>query len=566
MGERGFTVRARWRALMPVLAALLLALAGVAAAHDVDLARLAADPPAAEVLAGLHDADLQPVDSRGILFEDDRGAHWWRVTARRDFPAAGEPQLVLESPYSNRVQAWVPGGGRGVPHALFGPDADDRYAPRALVIELPRGLAAGQSAWLRVDATAGYPMQVSVAPRDAVHRADRAHVTLRTAILTALLVLGLLAIGFWVGTGDRSYGYLSGMLLWALLFLITIGGEARGWPLLDDMLARSPQLSRFAALLGLLCSNMFQQRYLDMPRRLPLLSKVLHAITAVVAGLALLTLFSAAAFIPTIGNLALSASALVVVVASGRLAWRGDRPALLLLLSWLPLALFTILRALQLNRLWESAPAWLGQSLAAGFVMAGLLLTLGLAHKLLELRRDRDLASARADVDALTGVASRPAIERALGEATQAALAGGTPLSVVFADIDHFKAINDGHGHHVGDLCLQRICRTIMDTLGEGVGVGRYGGDEFLLLLPRTGLDDARAAAERVRAAVRGLRLEADRGAVGCSLSFGVAEWVPGESMEKLLRRADAALYASKSAGRDRVSAGPPEVAGQVVA
>src|SRR5690606_12313527 len=286
------------------------------------------------------------------------------------------------------------------------------YAPRALVIELPRGLAAGQSAWLRVDATAGYPMQVSVAPRASVHRADRAHVTLRTAILTALLVLGLLAIGFWVGTGDRSYGYLSGMLLWALLFLITIGGEARGWPLLDDMLARSPQLSRFAALLGLLCSNMFQQRYLDMPRRLPLLSKVLHAITAVVAGLALLTLFSAAAccvmsssrfrnldldrprrlpllsrvlhaitavvaglalltlfsaaaFIPTIGNLALIASALVVVVASGRLAWRGDRPALLLLLSWLPLALFSILRALQLNRLWESAPAWLGQSLAA---------------------------------------------------------------------------------------------------------------------------------------------------------------------------------------------------------
>ena len=468
---------------MPALAALLLAFAGVAAAHDVDLARLAADPPPEEVLAGLHDARLQPVATRGILFENDREARWWRLTARRDFPAGDAPHLVLESPYSTRVQAWVPGGGQGEMHAMYGPDADNRYAPRALVIELPQGLEAGQAAWLRVHAPAGYPMQVSVASRDAVHRADLVHMAWRTAILTALLVLGLLAIGFWVGTGDRSYGYLSGMLLWALLFLITVGGEAQGWPVLDGMLAQSPQVSRFAALLGLLCSNMFQQRYLDMPRRLPVLSRILHAITAVIAVLVLVTLFSAAPFIPTVGNLALIGSALVVVVASGRLAWRGDRPALLLLVSWLPLAVFSILRALQLNHLWEGAPAWLGQSLAAGFVMAGLLLTLGLAHKLLELRRDRDLASARADVDALTGVASRPAIERALGEATQAALAGGTPLSVVFADIDHFKAINDGHGHHVGDLCLQRICRTIMDTLGEGVGVGRYGGDEFIIVL-----------------------------------------------------------------------------------
>lgn len=555
MGGWGTTGRGRLCACVLMLAALLLASAGAAAAQDVALARLAADPPPDEVLAGLHDASLEHFHDRGILFENNREARWWRVTALRDMEAGLEPQLVLESPYSSRVEAWVPGGAQGSLHAIYGGTGDERYSARALVIPLPSGLAAGDSIWLRVFAPAGYPMQVSLAPRDEVHRADRSHVAWRSAILTALLVLGLLAIGFWVGTGDRGYGYLSGMLLWALVFLVTVGGEVRSWPVLDPILAESPQLSRLAAMLGLICSNLFQQRYLDMPRRLPRLSRVLDGITLVTAALAAVTLFSAAPAIPTIGNLALIASALIAVIASSRLAWRGDRPALLLLASWAPLALFAILRALQLNELWKDAPAWLGQSLSFGFVLAGLLLTLGLAHKLLELRRDRDLASARADADALTGAASRAAIERALVQATRDADGNGTPLAVAFADIDLFKGINDGHGHQMGDRCLQEVCRTIVATLGDRVLVGRYGGDEFLLVLPRCGLGQARAAAERVRVAVGELRLEADGRVVECSVSFGVAEWVPGESMEKLLRRADAALYASKSAGRDRVSA-----------
>lgn len=556
MGGWGTTARARWRVRVPVLAALLLAFVGVVAAQDVSLARLAADPPRDEVLAGLHDASLEQVHNRGILFENNREARWWRVTALRDMEAGLEPQLVLESPYSSRVEAWVPGGAQGSLHAIYGGTGDERYSARALVIPLPSGLAAGDSVWLRVFAPAGYPMQVSLAPRDEVHRADRSHVAWRTAILTALLVLGLLAVGFWVGTGDSSYGYLSGMLLWALVFLVTVGGEVRGWPVLDPVLAASPQLSRLAAMLGLICSNLFQQRYLDMPRRLPRLSRVLDGLTLVTAALAAVTLFSAAPAVPTIGNLALIASALVAVIASSRLAWRGDRPALLLLASWAPLALFSILRALQLNGLWKDAPAWLGQSLSLGFVLAGLLLTLGLAHKLLELRRDRDLASARADADALTGVASRAAIERALLQATRDADRSGAPLAVAFADIDLFKRINDGHGHQVGDRCLREVCRTIAASLGDRALVGRYGGDEFLLVLPRSSLGQARATAERVRKAVRELRLESEGQEVTCSVSLGVAQWVPGESMEKLLRRADAALYASKSAGRDRVSAG----------
>lgn len=566
MGDGGFRKRIRGGpAWAPSLAALLLAWCGVALGQDLSLARLAADPPAAEVVAGQHDAALQARPDARILFESERSPRWWRIAADRDIPAAQSPQLVLQTPYSTRVEAWLPGRTEPTRHAVYGADADLRYSPRALVIDLPDGLRPGQALWLRVDAPAGYPMAVSVQSRDAVHRADLAHVAWRSAILTAMLVLALLAAGFWAGTGDRSYGFLAGMLLFGLVYVASVGGELRAWPVLGRMLAESPQLSRMGAFLGLLCSNLFQQRYLDMPRRLPVLSRILHAATLVVLALLLFTSFSAAPFIAIVGNLALIVSALVVIAAGARLAWNGEWPAILLLVSWLPLAVFSILRAMELNGFWIG-PEWLEQTLAASFAFAGLLLTLGLAHKLRELRRDRDMASARADIDALTGAASRPAIERGLLAAVTAARLAGERLSVAFVDIDHFKRINDAHGHPVGDRCLRLVCQSMRDELDQAALLGRYGGDEFLLVMPRTGLEDAIATGERVRASVGRTGLAVGAQTLRCSLSAGVAELQPGESPEQLLARADAALYAGKSGGRDRVVSAPVSWQGEAVA
>lgn len=541
------------------IAAWLLACSGVVAAQDLDLelARLDADPPAAEVLAGRHDAGLQVQSDARVLFEPERSPRWWRITARADIPADLEPQLVLEAPYSTRVRAWVPGGHPdGSLHAIYGTGSDDRHAGRALVVALPEGLSAGQAAWLRVDAPAGFPMPVSVATRDAVQRADLAHVAWRSANLTALLVLALLAVGFWIGSGDRSYGGLAGMLLAGGAYLAMVGGEARWWPALAELIAASPQPARLAAFLGMVCSNWFQQRYLDLPRRLPRLGGLLRATTMVIVALALVTLASDAAWIATAGNFALLLSAVVVLVASARLALGGDRPGLLVLVSWLPLALLSAVRGLELNDAW-SGPAWLGSALAGSFVLAGLLLTLGLADKLLQLRRDRDLASARADVDAMTQAASRPAIERALDAAVERAHASGQPLSLAFIDLDRFKQVNDTWGHNVGDGVLRETCRRVRALLRKGDLLGRHGGDELLVLLPATGLDAALRIAERMRAAIDGHPMAIDGHLVASSLSLGLAELRPGEGAESLLHRADAALYASKDAGRNRVTHDP---------
>jgi diguanylate cyclase (GGDEF)-like protein len=130
----------------------------------------------------------------------------------------------------------------------------------------------------------------------------------------------------------------------------------------------------------------------------------------------------------------------------------------------------------------------------------------------------------------------------------------GMPLSVVFFDIDHFKRINDEHGHPVGDQSLRLVATRTRGKLRKHDFLGRYGGDEMLVILPGTALDDALTVAEHLREAVNNRPLTIDGRVIDTSLSLGVAQLGVGETFERLLERVDTALYSSKSAGRDRVT------------
>lgn len=156
-----------------------------------------------------------------------------------------------------------------------------------------------------------------------------------------------------------------------------------------------------------------------------------------------------------------------------------------------------------------------------------------------------------AEKDPLTGVANRRFLDGALAEQIAMLERTGIPFSVVLIDLDHFKSVNDEHGHGVGDQALVRFAR-LLDTLCRGTDVaGRFGGEEFLLILPGSRLEAAALVAERVRRAVP----EATPREMGGRLtaSLGVAEAVVGDTAETLLARADAALYRAKHNGRDRV-------------
>ena len=153
--------------------------------------------------------------------------------------------------------------------------------------------------------------------------------------------------------------------------------------------------------------------------------------------------------------------------------------------------------------------------------------------------------------DALTGLPNRRCATDLFAQLARSAERNGSPLSVGLIDLDHFKRINDTYGHKAGDIVLQRFAETATGALRESDVLARWGGEEFLVLLPDTPVKKAYQSMARVRAALEQTRLlTADAAAV--TFSAGLAQFRPGESIEHTVERADFALYRAKSEGRNR--------------
>jgi diguanylate cyclase (GGDEF)-like protein len=158
--------------------------------------------------------------------------------------------------------------------------------------------------------------------------------------------------------------------------------------------------------------------------------------------------------------------------------------------------------------------------------------------------------------DGLTKAYNRQYLYQRLPEEIDRSKRYGDALSVVLFDIDHFKKLNDKYGHPAGDFVLKEVVRVAQATVRDVDGLVRYGGEEFLVLLPKTALPGAVQTAERIRVALAALELPWSDQKVKVTSSFGVAQLKDSEGDDDLLRRADEALYAAKTAGRNRVVPG----------
>jgi len=177
-----------------------------------------------------------------------------------------------------------------------------------------------------------------------------------------------------------------------------------------------------------------------------------------------------------------------------------------------------------------------------GAVSAALLLYL----LLVKMRT----AAHMARYDALTGLLNRHSMGERLDDEIARARRTGDPLALVYVDLDHFKKINDRYGHGTGDTVLRHAARLFSENLRRHDALGRWGGEEFLVCLPHTDLEAARAVAQKLRLAVATYDFELD---APLTCSFGVTCYRLGESAELLLSRADEQLYRAKEEGRDRV-------------
>jgi two-component system, cell cycle response regulator len=158
----------------------------------------------------------------------------------------------------------------------------------------------------------------------------------------------------------------------------------------------------------------------------------------------------------------------------------------------------------------------------------------------------------QAMTDELTGLANRRHGAHALERAVALAVRHGHALALARIDVDRFKSINDTHGHQAGDEVLAEVARRLAGSVRGGDELARWGGDEFVAILPATERGGARRAAERMRAAVAASPVDVRGARVAVTISVGWAHWV-GDTPDDLLARADRALYEAKDVGRDTV-------------
>lgn len=179
------------------------------------------------------------------------------------------------------------------------------------------------------------------------------------------------------------------------------------------------------------------------------------------------------------------------------------------------------------------------------------------AHQELQQSFTREQALAR--IDDLTGINNHRSLLQLAEREFDVAMHYRPPLSMMFFDIDHFKQINDTFGHAMGDLVLQKIIDVVCSDLRRADVIGRYGGDEFVILMPHTSAQEALPFAERIHASIAALRLDTDKCPLTLTISIGIAQTIhttePGagstDTVESLLLRADQAMYTTKQTGRN---------------
>lgn len=184
--------------------------------------------------------------------------------------------------------------------------------------------------------------------------------------------------------------------------------------------------------------------------------------------------------------------------------------------------------------------------------------------RLQQAKADKEQLERLVSFDSLTGLYNRQAVLGRLREAINHAQRYKENLSLIMLDIDHFKKVNDQYGHLVGDDVLEKVSTLIRDNIRNTDIVGRYGGEEFIIVLPQTDLHAARVVAERIRKIIETAKMKDFAGNMfSITVSQGISGWEPDDDIHSFISRADEALYKAKESGRNRVEVSPNSESGE---
>ena len=563
---------ARWPFLLAIAGLLCVAQAGnvhadtprnAPAALSISALPEGVDPAAAAVAGGLFDAAFQPLAGSAPYFAKG-AARWYRLRLTADWRARSAPLLIIHNARFQPVTLYLPWNARGQTQYHAQSDRDARFTRRALVFELPHDLRASQSLYLRVPESArATPFSVEIDPEEAYHVRDAGWARVMTFFEAVQFTMILVGLTLWLALRERLYGFFVGYLVPQFLYLLVSTGDIYLLPGARWIEPLGVRLLWFVAALGTPFALSFIIEFCEMRRIAPRLARLLSWLRWPWVVLTLTSLLPMAWHVgnslqPDVGNVLFLLCAVAAITAVAAAWRRGSTAAGIFLLAWMPQSVFTALRAAQVL-LQLPLPGWLEFGLPAALALSSLVLTLGLGLSTLQTRRERDRARDEARRDALTGLPNRRALMARIAEALIDARQTHRPLSLIFLDLDHFKAINDRHGHLAGDACLRILAERAQSELRPADTLARWGGEEFVVLLPGAALDEASTIGERIRRRVEADPFVAGGEAIAITVSLGISGYsrTSIDSPEQLIEQADAALYRAKAEGRNRLAVHP---------
>ena len=558
----------------PRLASWLLSLAAalsgaaVAAAHplpvqvpedQVQMLDPTLTPPDIQALTtGSSDAQFGPFKARGSHLL--HGTLWLRLPPQPPAVWDGStPVLVVRSGLEQSVDVFARRAGRSVPLALttsipkFG-GAEDK------VFALSPGLDAAPI-YVRVArlGRATTDLAFSTSTLSEVLGNAAAHARIIALAFGALVAMAVSALLIRLLLRDAIYPLYGALFFLQALYLAYFSGQGFSWPLLSVLRPITNYASNLTVAMSAAAAALFVREFANLRLFSP---KVYSAFGWLAVSFIALTfanflrVFNWGVPIAAVGNLMFLGSAIFTIVVAF-LAWRrgGNRAAGWFLIAWSLLCTFQIITAVRLLQTRaDSAEGILYYGLAPSMVAAAVLVALGVADHVRQQSLALSEAERRAQTDPLTGVLNRRSLIEHLDGACLRAKARNMPISVLFLDLDHFKQINDTYGHAAGDACLAGIIPPILAELRQSDVIGRYGGEEFVVILSGADAAAAHPIAERICRRVAAIRIEGFDSPISVTCSIGVAASDKlGVWGQHLIAHADTAVYAAKRSGRNQV-------------
>ncbi|GFE84139.1 hypothetical protein GCM10011487_61390 [Steroidobacter agaridevorans] len=555
-------------AWLVALGACLLAVPSLGSAADAVVANGTSleiqmlDPAAGDagienLTSGALDPRFQPFDFTAARKRDS--AFWLRLRAEENSTPGSVPTLNISKGRHLQIQAYTVQGGHTVPlrAATYLPGFRGMHQ---IVLALPDRLVEGQLLYVRVDPQGqgweGLQFGVSTLEQTLATGAERARMI--AIAFGALMAMAFSSLLIWLVLSDRLLLFYATLFSLQALYVAYLSGQGFEWPLLELAAPVMSYTWNVTAALSGAAACLFVREIAELRLYSPKVYAIFGwmAITFVVLAFANVAQHvGLGGVVAAMGNLVFLGSAVFTLVVAF-LAWqRNNRAAGWFLIAWGLLEGFTIATAIRLLVTDpEGAEGLLYYGLPLSMVAAAVLIALGVADRLRDQRLALSDAEKRAQTDPLTGVLNRRSLVERLEAACLRARARGLPIALLFIDLDHFKEINDTRGHQAGDACLRAVIGPIHAELRQSDVIGRYGGEEFVVILSSADIAAAGPIAERIRNRVADVRVEGFGEPIRVTCSIGVATSdTLGVWGEHLIARADAAVYDAKRSGRNRV-------------